>query len=171
MSCTSSRAIHIACARAMMSRHSVLVMFFYMRLEKTCMQCHVSWFVDTWIIRMFVSPLACSCNSARSMGARPIARSRGFSAFKLCCSCRCVLRRFVWVYQRASCWGFIRFSVSQNKQENTYCTCSSAMSTLEEIRAQILANNTRASVHVLAISAIKASMPIQTLSECITKYQ
>jgi hypothetical protein len=45
------------------------------------------------------------------------------------------------------------------------------MSTLEEIRAQILANNTRASVHVLAISAIKASMPIQTLSEWITKYQ
>jgi hypothetical protein len=48
---------------------------------------------------------------------------------------------------------------------------SSAMSTLEEIRAQILANNTRASVHVLAISAIKASMPIQTLSDSITKYQ
>jgi hypothetical protein len=30
----SSRAINIACARAIMSRHSALVMFFYMRLEK-----------------------------------------------------------------------------------------------------------------------------------------
>ncbi len=29
-----SRAINIACATAMMARHSVLVMFFYMRLEK-----------------------------------------------------------------------------------------------------------------------------------------
>jgi hypothetical protein len=30
----SSRVINIACARAIMSRHSALVMFFYMRLEK-----------------------------------------------------------------------------------------------------------------------------------------
>jgi hypothetical protein len=30
----SSRAIHIAGARAKMSRHSALVLFFYMRLEK-----------------------------------------------------------------------------------------------------------------------------------------
>jgi hypothetical protein len=29
-----SRAIHIGCARAIMSRHCSLVMFFYMRLEK-----------------------------------------------------------------------------------------------------------------------------------------
>jgi hypothetical protein len=26
------------------------------------MRCHVSWSVDTWIIRVFVSSLACSCN-------------------------------------------------------------------------------------------------------------
>ena len=30
----SSRANNIACARAIMSRHSALVMFFYMRLDK-----------------------------------------------------------------------------------------------------------------------------------------
>ncbi len=30
----ASRAINIVCARAMMSRHNVLVMFFCMRLEK-----------------------------------------------------------------------------------------------------------------------------------------
>jgi len=30
----SSRAINIGCASAVMSRHSALVMFFYMRLEK-----------------------------------------------------------------------------------------------------------------------------------------
>jgi hypothetical protein len=30
----SSRANNIACARAIMSRHSALVMFLYMRLEK-----------------------------------------------------------------------------------------------------------------------------------------
>jgi hypothetical protein len=34
MSYMSSRAIHIVCARAMMSRPSMLVMFVYMRLEK-----------------------------------------------------------------------------------------------------------------------------------------
>jgi hypothetical protein len=34
MSCMSSRAINIACARAMMARHSVSVMFYYMRLEQ-----------------------------------------------------------------------------------------------------------------------------------------
>jgi hypothetical protein len=34
MCCMSSRAINIACARAMLSRHSVLAMFFCMRLEK-----------------------------------------------------------------------------------------------------------------------------------------
>jgi hypothetical protein len=34
VSCMSSRAINIGCARAVMSRHSALVMFFYMRLEK-----------------------------------------------------------------------------------------------------------------------------------------
>ncbi len=34
MSCMSSRAIHIAWSRVEMSRDSVLVMFFYMRLEK-----------------------------------------------------------------------------------------------------------------------------------------
>ena len=34
----SSRAINIGCARAIMSRHSALVMFFCMRLEKNV--CH-----------------------------------------------------------------------------------------------------------------------------------
>jgi hypothetical protein len=48
---------------------------------------------------------------------------------------------------------------------------SSVMSTLEEIHAQILANNIRAAGHLSAISAIKVSMPIKTLSECITNYQ
>jgi hypothetical protein len=48
---------------------------------------------------------------------------------------------------------------------------SSAMSTLEGIHAQIHANNTRAARHLSAISAIKASMPIKTLSESITNYQ
>jgi hypothetical protein len=34
VSCMSSRAINIGCARAVMSRRSALVIFFYMRLEK-----------------------------------------------------------------------------------------------------------------------------------------
>jgi hypothetical protein len=45
------------------------------------------------------------------------------------------------------------------------------MSTLAEISAQILANDDRVSAHVYAISAIKASMPIQTLSDSIAKYR
>jgi hypothetical protein len=48
---------------------------------------------------------------------------------------------------------------------------SSAMSTLVEISAQVLANDDRVSAHVYAISAIKASMPIQTLSDSIAKYR
>ncbi len=33
---------------------------FLYAFRKTCMQCHVSWSVDTWIMRVFVSSFACS---------------------------------------------------------------------------------------------------------------
>ena len=62
MSCMPSRAINIACARAMKSRHRVPANVFLYALRKTCTRCHVSWSVDTWIIRCVVSSLACSCN-------------------------------------------------------------------------------------------------------------
>jgi hypothetical protein len=45
------------------------------------------------------------------------------------------------------------------------------MSTLAEISAHVLANDDRVSAHVYAISAIKASMPIQTLSDSIATYR
>jgi hypothetical protein len=48
---------------------------------------------------------------------------------------------------------------------------SSAMSTLEEIRAQIHENNESAILYFSAISELQASMPIRTQSDSITKYQ
>ena len=46
------------------ARLRAFAVFLY-AFRKTCMQCHVSWSCGTWIIGMFVSSFAWSCNNRK----------------------------------------------------------------------------------------------------------